>query len=332
MGARHRRRVVLTPIYYVFTVVFYSVIVREVSGRRDCPVSSGSILYAYPDAGTLKLKYEYNPIRTDIKLLDDLLNKVIDDDDVECRWEVRAKEGHHAEVSFSVFGLQTGEGSQQGDCVKIYDGQDDDGTLLAELCGNASPANKYDASDRSLFIVYTQGTKPGHRYFDLVYKATPRSKEYIIKIAGIASGVVAAIVICFLVYKFSHSCRPCRKRCCADQTTNHTVNQRELRPLAPQNFVPPSVADGRGDNFRNDGSSMQQTVLDNSSRGRSELNGAGRNGAHTGGGAGNVTPGPISLPGPNEGIDDEEIQSPGPDEPPPSYDSIFGDEENVQRK
>ncbi|KAK7484380.1 hypothetical protein BaRGS_00024385, partial [Batillaria attramentaria] len=262
----------------------------------ECPVSTPT-LYAYPEGDVLNFSYDYDPFRTNIGIVDNMKLKVTG--------------AVHAFVCFA--------------------GSDEHGTVIAELCGKDTPAETYDASDRSLYLVFKQGEVEGHRHFELHYKAKPRSKAFIIKIAGIVSGVIAALVICFLVYKFSHSCRPCRKKCCPDDQADDTRNARELRPLTPETLVPPSVVNAREDNLRNEELAAGDT-------GRSEVNGSGArvNGSQISDSRGPrnaaVASAPLRLDITDEVVDDEEIHSPAPDEPPPSYDEIFGDTENNVRK
>lgn len=333
MGTWHGKSVFLTRSL-TFCVVHSLVsllLCRDTAGS-ECPAPN-RILFAYPDGDKLEVHYEYDPFRTNINVIDKFLTKVIDRDDVVCEWEVRAKEGHHAEVSFPVLDMQAATASKSADCLKIYDGEDEDGRMLAELCGADIPAEMYDSSDRSLFIVFTQGEREGSRSLVLHYKARPRSKAFIIKIAGIVSGVIAAVVICFLAYKFSHSCRPCRKHCCPDSAAEDGRDQRELRPLTPLTLVPPSMASCREDNLRNQELAAQHTDRRD---GGGELNGtrprvAGSENAGDGVRNSHRHGAPYAL-SPGEDSDSEEIQLPPADVMPPSYDSIFGEGDYSPRK
>ena len=124
-------------------------------------------------------------------------------------------------------------------------------------------------------------------------------KDLIIKTAAIASSTVAAVAIIFLAFKFTHCCLPCRKRCCPDHSDPEASPPRELRPLTP---VPPSAADGREDNWRNEERDRNNAVARQTSR-------------------------PPNLTLGHYEVEDDGQISPPPDEPPPSYDSIFADTE-----
>lgn len=140
-------------------------------------------------------------------------------------------------------------------------------------------------------------------------------KDLIIKIAGIVSGCVAALGITFLACKFTRSCRHCRKRCCPQQFAEEEApTQRELHPLTPLTLVPPSVSDAREDNFRNEEQAFPQSGVPSHNVDRNERNLPARQTSR---------PQPLALAGGETGEEDQ-LSLP-PDEPPPSYDSIFGE-------
>ncbi|KAK7091438.1 hypothetical protein V1264_009118 [Littorina saxatilis] len=280
--------------------------IGEVNTRSDekCPVME-STLYAYADSDLFVFDYTYDPLKTNIDLIDKFLTK---DVDVECAWEVRAKGNHYAAVSFEEFQLSEGSSSKHGDVLYIYDGQSREAPLLAELDANVELKESYRSSkDRYLYVVFRQGERTGRRYFHMKYEAVTRSKTFIIKIAAIVSSTVAALGIIFLVFKFSGNCGICRKRCCPDEEVGNEVrSERELRPLTQLTRVPPSAPSSAEDNLRNEAVAAGMGG-----------NNAGRNNAGVA-----ARPQPLTITG-GEYEDDGQL-TPPPDEPPPSYDDIFG--------
>lgn len=278
----------------MIVVFFLGFMPIQVHGEKNCPVRN-SMLYAYVDGGKYRFRYDFDPfIKTNIDLLDRLLTS---DKEVICDWVVRTKEDHTAVVHIEEFQLKASEGNRHGDCVRIYDGKTSEDKLLGELCGgDISPTEvrRYNGTSRYMFVVYLQGEVTGQRSFSIYYIAEPQTKELILKIAGIVSGSVAAAAIVFLIFKFSHGCRPCRRRCCPDETEEEGMTQRELRPLAPV-VAAPAVASGNREG-----------------------------GDVPGSGSRAVAAREANLPGVEEEEEDDGELSIPPDEPPPSYDSIFG--------
>ncbi|KAL8575987.1 hypothetical protein ACOMHN_052005 [Nucella lapillus] len=265
----------------------------EVSGEKNCPVP-GFMLYAYTDGERYRFRYDFDPlIETSIDIVDQLFQK-----EVVCDWAVRAKDDHTAIVQIEDFRLTTATGKRHGDCLRIYDGKTAQDKLVGELCGGDISPNevrRYNATGRYMFVVYLQGEVTGVRSFNLYYLAAPKTKAMVLKIAGIVCGSVAAAAVIFLIFKFTHSCRPCRHRFCPNQPLEEGRTQRELRPLSPV-VVPPAGSHGAGPR------GGEATVV------------VGQGTPHDGGDG-----------------DDGELSIPA-DEPPPSYDSIFctGDDLNKE--
>lgn len=268
-----------------------------VSSHEKCPVTTGT-LYAYPEGDTISFHDNFNPIfQTKIDSIDDLLF-----DDVRCTWEVRAKNDHLASVAITDLHLLSSVGSKEGDCLKIYDGSSQDGVLLASLCGDDTPSESYTSSeDRFLYVVYTRGKRTGSRHFKLTFKALARSKEFIIKIAIIASGSIAVVAVTFLLFKFTRCCLPCRKRCCPAREAEPP--QRELRPLNSVVVTPLATVNGVDETSRS-----QMRTADGLTSEARQVN----------------LPPILALSVENVPEPEDDEQSPFPDELPPSYDSIFG--------
>ncbi|XP_076457044.1 uncharacterized protein LOC143291196 [Babylonia areolata] len=280
-------------------VVFFGLTAVEVTADKNCPVVS-SMLYAYVDESRYEFSYTFDPIiKTNIDLLDRLFTS---DDEVICDWVVRAKADHTARVLIEDFRLTPASRTRDGDCLRVYDGKTSEGKLLEKLCGGditPEAVKAYSGSDRYLYLEYTQGEITGERSFVIVYTAEPDSKELLIKIAAIVCGSVVAVAIVFLAFKFTHYCRPCRKRCCPNQPMEGGMPQRELRPLSPDVLAPPS---GGGGGARADTNVPQ--------RGAAQRHPPQAEGGRPGG----------------EGEEEGEDWLPV-DEAPPSYDSIFGSSE-----
>lgn len=164
----------------------------------------------------------------------------------------------------------------------------------------------------------------------------------IITIAAVASSIIAIVGLSFLTIKFTHYCRPCRKKCHHAHNTNEQPDLHECRPLAPEPLTLDRIVNTRENNCYSDLAMSQSASAVHSHVGINNEN----------------TVGNIRIPGSNQHLDarndlinsrnpetleyadvahasapissdsDPELQSPSADELPPSYDSLFGNKNN----
>ncbi|XP_076437730.1 uncharacterized protein LOC143276942 isoform X2 [Babylonia areolata] len=246
-----------------------------------------------------------------------------------CDWEVRADRADHTLwVTVTLSAPSMAYSLLPGDCWTVHDGSSSSFARLGRECeGMGMEEVRYNSSGRSLYLVFTQGEKTGRRTIQFRYRVVrPDTAEVSVqRVAGIVSGVIAALGVFFLLLKFTRCCRPCCKKCCpqcvADTgTTGEQVEEEgavfsstqrlhdhDRRPATPT--APPPERDG----FH----SLVSTTRRFPSTTWEENPGFEPS----------TAPGPPLPPPPPGGCggNDANPLPAFPPEPPPAYESIFGE-------
>ncbi|GFO05842.1 hypothetical protein PoB_003234700 [Plakobranchus ocellatus] len=125
-----------------------------------------------------------------------------------CQWLIISSHKEEVvELYFTDYNLKNTSSNKLGDCLYVYDGPSVEDTKLLGLC-SGKPQRTYVSSGRELLVVYQRGKVEGKRSFSMVFVSKEvLSREKMIRIAGIVGGCIAVAVLAFILLRVTRCCR-----------------------------------------------------------------------------------------------------------------------------
>ncbi|GFR95983.1 CUB domain-containing protein 2 [Elysia marginata] len=125
-----------------------------------------------------------------------------------CRWLIISSHKEEVvELYFSDFRLKNASGTDKGDCLWIFDGPSLNDAKLLSVCSD-TPQKKYVSSGREMLVLYERGDRQGDRGFKMTYVSKEVfSKATMIRIAGIVGACIFGAVLTFIVLRATRCCQ-----------------------------------------------------------------------------------------------------------------------------
>ncbi|KAL8575989.1 hypothetical protein ACOMHN_052007 [Nucella lapillus] len=182
-------------------------------------------------------------------------------DGMECVWTIKASDSNkNVGLVFPSFHLIKASASGKGDCVAIYDAdQDDIGSknLKEEVCFGI-PDSTYNSTGRYLTVVFRQGVHAGRRWFTMKYAMVSSDvSEGGAILCGIVNVCKSCIKDCDLPQALGSLCECCGEclrhlydclHDCKEESCSSSNSASEPRRVSGAFQVPALVRDDAGPN------------------------------------------------------------------------------------